>query len=84
MNVSLEKAHRQRREMAERGELGSPEHNWIKKANLDPASKVKAIAAMCFNCMGGTEDELPDGGWKDMIRTCSAPKCPLYPHRPYK
>jgi len=34
--------------------------------------------------MGGTEEEMPDPGWKDLIRTCTAPGCPLYRHRPYK
>lgn len=60
------------------------EHNWIKKSNADPKSMKKAIAAMCFQCFGGTEDELPDGGWKELIRTCTSPKCAIYRFRPYR
>ena len=72
-----------RRELAEAGDL-VVEHNLMKKSAADPKSKAKAIHAFCFNCMGGTIDQLPDGGWKDLIRTCTAPGCPLYPHRPYR
>lgn len=59
-------------------------HNWIVRAKRNPTSLKTAIGAMCFHCMGGTEDSLPDAGWKTLIRTCTAPDCPLYDHRPYK
>ena len=77
------KGNARRRELAATGEL-TAEHNLMKKAAADPRSKVKAIHAFCFHCMGGTLDALPDGGWKELIRTCTAPDCPLYRHRPYR
>ena len=81
--TAIEKAQTIRKKMNELGTLQA-EHNLIKKALADPRSKTKAIAAFCFHCMGGCENELPDPGWKQMIRTCTARTCPLYPHRPYK
>ena len=78
-----EMGNARRRELAEAGDL-VVEHNLMKKSAAEPKSKAKAIHAFCFNCMGGTIDQLPDGGWKDLIRTCTAPGCPLYPHRPYR
>ena len=79
----MKQARARQRELAEAGEL-IIEHNLMKKAAADPRSKAKAIAAFCFHCMGGTIDQLPDGGWKELIRTCTAPGCPLYRHRPYR
>ena len=79
----MKQARARQRELAEAGEL-TKEHNLMKKAAADPRSKAKAIAAFCFHCMGGTIDQLPDGGWKELIRTCTAPGCPLYRHRPYR
>ncbi len=66
------------------GTLAKKEFNLIKKAKADPKSKVKAIAAFCFHCFGGTEGELPDPGYMESIRTCTAPTCPLYIHRPFR
>jgi hypothetical protein len=63
---------------------GPREFNWIKKSKDNPKSKTIAIKAFCFSCMGGTLEEMPDEGWKDDIRTCSAATCPLYRFRPYK
>jgi hypothetical protein len=48
-------------------------------ARRNPQSKKKAITAFCCTCMGGV---VP--GWKGEIRNCTAPGCPLYPHRPYQ
>ena len=60
------------------------EHNWLIKAKQQPRSRKTAIHAKCFECLGGTIDELPDGGWKNEIRKCTDQDCPLFPHRPYK
>ncbi len=60
------------------------EHNLIVKANRSPRSKQLAINAFCFHCMGGTLKEMPDYGVKELIRTCTAPDCPLFIHRPYQ
>ena len=71
------------RKMREDGDIVR-EYNIMVRAKKDPKSKVKAIHAFCFNCMGGTIKDLPDHGWKDRIRTCTAPDCPLYSFRPFK
>ena len=84
IETGLEKAQRINRERKEAGEQIVITHNWIVKARRKPASLKTAINAMCFHCVGGTEDELPDPGWKVTISTCTAPDCPLYPHRPYQ
>ena len=83
-HAALEAARRKREENAANGIEHTVEHNWIKKAKLNPQSKSIAIKAMCFQCMGGTENELPDPGWKGAIKNCSAINCPLHGHRPYR
>ena len=85
MNDNLRKAGEEYRAKIESGEIERPEitHNWITRAEKNPTSLKTAIGAMCFHCMGGTADALPDPGWKDLIRTCTAPDCPLFAHRPY-
>lgn len=48
-------------------------------ARRNPQSKKRAIAAFCCQCMGGV---IPN--WRNDIRGCTAPGCPLFPHRPYQ
>ena len=48
-------------------------------ARRNPQSKAAAIKAFCCTCMGGL---VPN--WRNDIRGCTAPNCPLYPHRPYQ
>lgn len=60
------------------------ETNLIRKAKTKPTSKKLAIFAMCFNCIGGTEEEMPDGGWRKEITNCTANDCPLWTHRPFQ
>ena len=60
-----------------------PEYNLIKKWRGNPGSRVAAMRAKCFSCMGGTEEEVPPGITTD-IRNCSSPDCPLHNFRPYK
>jgi|GEM_PF-493478 len=81
---AIEKAQRINQERRDAGQITLPNHNWIVKAKLKPNSLITAIAAKCFECFGGTEKELPDPGWKDFIRTCTAPDCALFSHRPYQ
>jgi len=84
METAIEKAQRVNRERRESGEVTTITHNLIVKAKKRPNSLKAAVNAMCFACMGGSEENLPDAGWKNNIRTCTAPDCPLYPHRPYQ
>ncbi len=79
----LQKARIARAEMKEAGEL-VVDHNWIRRSKRKPTSLKLAIGAFCFHCFGGTENEFPDPGWKRYIRECTAPTCPLFPHRPYQ
>lgn len=82
--TALEKARIKLNEYRDKGIKVSVENNLIIKAERHPTSKQKAIAAFCFHCMGGTKDEMPDPGWKEAIRNCTSPDCPLYPHRAYR
>ena len=58
-------------------------HNPVKRASIAPVTPKKAIAAMCASCMGCTKDHIEEG-FKNEIRNCSTPHCPLYCVRPYK
>lgn len=84
METPLEKAQRIMRERRESGATITVENNLISKAKAKPDSLKRAIAAFCFTCFGGTENEMPDPGWKNDIKHCPSVKCPLYNHRPYK
>ena len=57
--------------------------NPLLQAKAAPASKVKAIRAMCASCMGCTES-YQEPGWKQQVADCSAFNCPLHSHRPYR
>ena len=81
---ALEKANLINRENREAGIKVEREQNLIKKAMANPKSLRAVINGMCFNCMGGTIDEMPDPGWQHSIRTCSAPDCPSFHQRPYQ
>lgn len=74
--------------LQKRRELGiknkPSEFNLIKRSQKDPNSRAKAINAFCFNCMGGTINEMPESGWKKEIRFCTDENCPLYSFRPYQ
>lgn len=53
--------------------------NPIEIAKNNPQSKALAIRAFCASCVG-----FPESGWREDIRQCTAPNCPLWTHRPYK
>ena len=59
-----------------------PEQNPIKRAIRKP-TYLNAIKAMCAACMGCTLDHI-EGGFREEIRDCTAPACPLFPFRPYR
>lgn len=45
-------------------------------------TRKQAVDAMCWQCMGGTEDHAE--GVREEIRHCTATRCPLYTLRPYR
>ena len=59
------------------------EYNLIKRASIVPSRK-RAIYAMCFQCLGGTRDEMPDPGYQKEIGSCKSVECPLHSFRPYQ
>lgn len=56
--------------------------NPITRAKVHPTSLKRAIAAKCFECVGGHEDGCVDPWWREEIYNCSVTTCPLWPHRP--
>ena len=46
-------------------------------------TRQRAIKAMCAHCMGCTRDHI-EPGFRECIRNCTAPHCPLYFYRPYQ
>lgn len=80
-----ERVQKARNEKMADGIISSiPEYNAIVKSQEDPVSRAKAINAFCFSCMGGTINSLPDPGYRQAIRECTSPDCPLYSFRPYQ
>jgi hypothetical protein len=39
------------------------------------SSRAAAVRLFCLQCVGYTRKD---------VTNCTAPKCPLYPHRPYQ
>ena len=78
MAMDIAEVLRIRTEKLSDGTLKPAEYNWIKKSLENPSSYSKAIKAMCFHCVGGTETEMPDPGWKKAISECSSYQCPLH------
>lgn len=79
MNPNAEEALKKWRE-ENKGKPKAAPKNPREKAEANPASLRFAINAMCFYCMGDGHDS----GYVQSIRECSAPTCPLWPHRPYQ
>ena len=52
----------------------------IQRAARNPSSLRMAITAKCFDCSGRGNDPC----WRQRIRECPCPSCPLYPVRPYQ
>lgn len=77
----LELARERAKEMREQGMMPYDRKTPTESARQDPKSKVKAIKAMCYECVGGGHAT----NWRDEVKYCAvANKCPLYAHRPYK
>lgn len=51
----------------------------IERLAAKPTSKALAIAAKCFDCVGGHS---ADRGWRRQVRECPSSKCPLFAVRP--
>lgn len=81
--AAIKKAQAKRAELRESGQLEIKEHNLILKYKRNPKSRKLAIYANCFECMGGTEADMPDPGWKEAIRDCTSAECNLFQFRPY-
>lgn len=47
----------------------------MEKAKQNPKSKVLAIRAYCWDCVGGNRAE---------VTLCPLNTCPLWPHRPWQ
>lgn len=84
MTMTLdEKLEKMRLVNAERRAAGiKPIHyaNPVERAKAHPANLRMAIAAFCWQCMGG------EGGvnHREEIQNCTAPHCALHSHRPYQ
>ena len=78
----MQEALKKRREAGIKNK--KPEHNLIKRYGLDTKSRKEAIYMMCFACIGGDAEVLPDPGWKKEIRGCHINTCPLHKWRPYQ
>lgn len=53
----------------------------MQRAAANPTSRSLAIAAKCFDCVGGSN---ADGGYRRCIRECPSTRCALYAFRPYQ
>ena len=71
----LQKARLKR---AENARLGIKPPNPLEKAKQNPNSMRFAINAMCYDCMGR------EPGWRNVVRECPSPDCPIYSLRPCK
>jgi hypothetical protein len=72
---NLQKA---RAKLAENRASGIKPSNPIEKAKQNSKSRVLAITAFCYDCMGR------ESGWRNMVKTCTSPDCPLFRLRPHK
>lgn len=60
-----------------------PEYNPVVRNIGNSKSLRGALDAMCAHCMGCTADHI-EPGFRESIRDCSAPACPLWQFRPYQ
>ena len=78
-NKGVESLREYQKKVAE-GIIDRPKQkNPIEKAQEDPKSKAKAIAAKCYDCI---YDSLAGGTWREQVRNCTCESCPLYNVRP--
>ena len=75
---TVKKLQKARAKLAENRAKGNKPLNPIEKAKQNTKSRVLAIAAFCYDCMG------QQPGWRNMVKTCTSPDCPLFKFRPFK
>ena len=51
---------------------------------LEKNTRKTAIDAFCMQCMGTSDPDAPQAGYRRDIKECTAPACPLYNWRPYQ
>lgn len=78
MKKIMDKLQKARAILADNRKNGIKPPDPIEKAKQNPNSKVLAITAFCYDCMGR------EPGWRNMVKDCTSPDCPLYTHRPGK
>ena len=67
-----------RAKLAENRSRGIKPPNPIERAKQKPNSRVLAIKAFCFECMGFAKS------WRSDVKECPSKGCPLFGFRPYK
>ena len=67
-----------RSKLAENRARGIKPLNPIEKAKQNQKSRVLAINAQCYDCMG------QESGWRNEVRNCPSINCSLFGFRPYK
>ena len=75
---TVKKIQKARAKLNENRSRGIKPPNPIERAKQNPNSRVLAIKAFCFDCMG------QEPGWRNSVRECPSEKCPLFGLRPYK
>ena len=75
---TVKKIKKARAKLAENRTMGIKPPNPIERAKQNPNSRVLAIKAFCYECMGFAKS------WRNDVRDCTAKNCPLYRFRPYK
>jgi hypothetical protein len=79
LRAQLARGHARMAELRAQGIV--PTHrNPVEQSQANPTSLKRAVKAFCWTCVGGDGDP----GAKFRVRDCTAPKCPLYPHRPWQ
>lgn len=77
MNDSLRKAQEVNKALRDAG-VAIVRKNPNEKRLENPRSMRRAVDAMCYECMGMAPS------YRNDIRDCTAPNCPLFALRPYQ
>ena len=77
--VAALEALKKKRAAGQVGYTSSP----LEMLKRHPSSIKRAVQAKCYVCIGGSLEEAPPKGWRQMIAFCGKSDCPLYFVRPY-